>query len=461
MPHDPIVDLAQNVVNASFGQLPAEVVAFQKKRLLDTLGTCLAGSRAVGIDALRDYYQGMGGAPQSTVLVHGEKLPCANATMVNAVMCRAVDYCDTAPPGYHASSTDTPAVLAVGEITGASGKEVLTAMAAGGDLAHRITLAGIAGNKQASHPYFGFDGNIVGPFAAAAITGKLLGLSQEQMVDALGIALNQAAGTYQSNQDGALAVRVIQGFAAQAGVTAAMLAQRGITGVKEVLLGVYGFYALYTRGQVDVSLLTDGLGQTFYGQGQTIIKGYPSCGLTLAGTDAALAQLERGPFRPDQVARIEIRVSNFAYNVTGKAEFASAYPEIDAQFSLKYVVANVLRRGYPKLQHFTEAMIADPKVRELMAKIEVVQDDALVLDQTRITIHYTDGGQSETFAEQGKGFPANPISDQECLDKFHQCVEFAPVDIPASRAEEIIAAVGELEHMSNIKQLIELCVFGA
>jgi aconitate decarboxylase len=455
---DPIVDLASNAVEVSFEDLPEETIYFQKRRFLDTIGTCIAGSHALGVDTVKEFVNDWGGKKESTVLVHGGRFPCQNAAFVNSVMSRALDFCDAIPPGYHASSTDIPTSLAVGEMMRSSGKDVLTALAVGGDLAQRITAAGMWGNDLTSHPYHGFDGNVAAPLAAATIAAKLMGLDAGQMVNALGIAINQAAGTYQSNIDGALVVRVIQGFATSAGIVSALFAKRGITGVKQVLLGPYGFYQLYTRGKYNFELLTDQLGKKFYGPEYTCIKGYPSCGLTLAVTDAALELFSKYEIKAEEIKEVEVRVSDFAYKVTGKPFSIGPNPEVDAQFSIQYVTANALVRGSSRIEHFTEQYIKDPVVQGLVKKVHVVLDRTLVLDETDMSATLKNDKVHSAHTQWGKGQPPNPLSEEEFEDKFWQCIEFSKLKLSAGHINKIIRTVKQLEEIEDIGEFIRLCV---
>jgi aconitate decarboxylase len=454
---DPIFDLARNAIEVSFQDLPQETIHFQKKRFLDTIGTCIAGSHALGVDTIKEFVNDWGGKEESTILVHGGKFPCQNAAFVNSVMSRALDFCDAIPPGYHASSTDIPTALAVAEMTGRNGKDVLTALAVGGDVAQRITRAGDYEHSTA-HPYYGFDGNVVAPFAAATIAGKLLGLNAQQMHDALGIALNQAAGTYQSNIDGALVVRIIQGFVTSAGILSALFAKRGISGANNVLLGPYGFYQLYTRGKYNLKHLTDQLGKKFYGPEYSCIKGYPSCGLTLAVTDAALELFSKHEIKPDEIEDVEVRVSDFAYKVTGKPFSIGPNPEVDAQFSIQYVTANALVRGSSRLEHFTEQKIKDPAVMSLLEKVHVILDEKLILDETHMRVRLKNDKIYSSHKQWGKGQPPNPLSEKEFEDKFWQCIEFSRLNLSDEHVNKIVSAVKDFEEIEDISEFISLCV---
>ncbi len=455
--HDPIVDLAGNAVETRFEDLPAENVTFQKRRMLDDLGACLAGSNDVSADLVRDLCSEWGGTPTSTILVHGGKLPCQNAALVNSVMARAIDFCDGANPGYHPSSTDIPAALAVGEMVGATGREIITALAVGADVAHRIVAAATY-EKSSSHAFYGFDGNIAGVFGAATIAGKLLNLDANQMAHALGIALNQAAGTHQSNTDAALVVPVIQGFVTQAGIVAAMLAKKGITGVQNVLLGPYGFYQLYTRGRCEPRILRENLGTEYYGPKHTFFKKYPSCGLSLCLTDAALELVSVHGFSPEDVDKVSVRISDVGHHIIGKPFALGDTPEVDAKFSAQYCIANAIVRKASRLEHFTESYVRDPTVLDLVDKITVQLDKEMMLDENIIHIRLKNNKNLTSHKQWGKGWPRNPLTRDEFEEKFRQCVDFAPIQLPSEQVDRIVRHVNHLEDVQDIAELIQVCV---
>ncbi len=454
---DPIVDLAENAVATRYDDLPADNVTFQKRRMLDNLGICIAGSNELQTNLARDLIMDWGGKSESTILVYGGKGPCQNVAFANSVLARTLDFCDGANPGYHPSSTDIPTALAVGEMVGATGQEIITALAVGADVAHRI-IAAATYEKSSSHAFYGFDGNIVGVFGAAAIAGKLMKLSAEQMAHALGIALNQAAGTHQSNSDGALVVPMIQGFVTQAGIVAAILAKKGVTGVRNVLLGPYGFYQLYTRGRCEPRILTENLRKEYYGPSYTFFKKYPSCGLSLCLTDAALNLVSEHHFTPDDVEWIDVRISDVGYHIVGNPFSLGEHPDVDAKFSAQYCIANAIARKASRLEHFTEQSVRDPSILSLVEKISVRLDQEMILDQNIIHIRLKDNRNLTSHRQWGKGWPQNPLNADEFEEKFRQCIAFAPTKLPNGRAERIMECIDQLELVQDITELVQLCV---
>ena len=170
----------------------------------------------------------------------------------------------------------------------------------------------------------------------------MLGLTEEETWNALALAFNRAGGSFQCNIDGALAVRVIQGWVAESGVMCARLARAGITGPKNFLQGVYGYYNVYGRGLVDPGKALADIGRRFECQ-KILFKKYPSCGLTLGSTEVILSLMrEADGIAADSVKKIEVNVPPYTYKLVGHPFEMGATPRVNAQFSIQYYVADVL-----------------------------------------------------------------------------------------------------------------------
>src|SRR3954454_17030685 len=290
MTDDPAWALARLVYRTGYADLPTSAVESARRDILDTFGCMLGGSGAPGIDELFAVISRWGGLAESRVLLRGIRLPAPQAALLNASMGHALDFDDTLDTGgsIHPGVSVLGAVLAVCDsIRGATGRDMLLAVALGLDVSCRIALASTLDrgwHRTAA----------IGVFGASAAVGKLLGLTPEQMLAALGIAYSHAAGNRQCILDGALAKRMQAGQAASAGVFSAVLAQTGFTGAHNIFGGGFGFFELYQPNGYDASVLLRELGTAFRGEALSY-KPYP-CGRPLhAAIDTALvarAQLQ-------------------------------------------------------------------------------------------------------------------------------------------------------------------------
>lgn len=298
--------LAKFVRELEYEQIPEDTVAVMKRLLLTVVGTGVAGASEEGCLELREMLVDRGGKPEATVLVFGDKLPATSAAQINGAMCRALDYCDGMVPGLHIGSSLIPAALAAAELRGkCSGREFITALIVGAEVGSRLNLT--------ADEYDGFDPTgVAGVYAATATAARLLGLDEEQVLNALALAFNRCGGSFQCNVDGTLAVRLIQGWVADSGVTCALLAKKGMTGPANFINGVYGYLHLFARDKHDPNAITSELGKTYLFK-ELLFKSYPSCGCTLAPTDLALQILKENNLTPERVASAEIRLTPYAY----------------------------------------------------------------------------------------------------------------------------------------------------
>ena len=218
----PEQELARFVSTIQLADIPSEITSVAKQVLLTVCGTAIAGSTQDGISALRDVLTRQGGRPEATSFVYGDALPASSAALLNGTMARALDYCDAMKPGLHLGSSLVPAGLAPAQLNGGcSGADFMAALVAGMETGSRLNLT--------EATYDGFDPTgIAGVMGATATAARVVGLTEDQTLHALGLAFNRCAGSFQSNIDGSLAVRLIQGWVAEAAVQCVQLAQAAL-----------------------------------------------------------------------------------------------------------------------------------------------------------------------------------------------------------------------------------------
>jgi 2-methylcitrate dehydratase PrpD len=443
--------LVNYISDARFEDVPTEVVDTAKNMILTIIGTTIAGAMLEGCQTLVDQIKGWGGKEEATILLHGGKVPAYNAVLINSYMARALDFDDGIRPGMHVGASAVPAALAASELAGGCrGEEFLTALAAGAEVADRINLVS---------DYDGFDPTgICSIFSATAACSRILCLDRDQTWNALAIAFNKSGGSFQSNIEGTLSVRLIQGFVSQGGIISAQLAKNGFTGPRSFLEGVYGYFHLYAKDRYDAQAVVGDLGERFEFQ-KTIFKKYPSCVGTFAGTEAMLDLVRERDITPDDVMKVDIKVTPYVYKMPGGGFKIGDNPRVDAQFSIQYCVANALLRKSSKLEHFEERSVLDPKIMDIAKKVNVVADPALdkrgetALEMQVLT---RDGTVYTKSLDFPSGLPENPLTREENMERFRSCISFAGELIPHENIEQLISLVGELERVKDVRLLIPL-----
>lgn len=442
------------IMDGRFEDIPSGPVGIVKNVILNDLGAIIGGATSGGCGTLLNLVKKWGGKEEATVLIYGGKLPAYNAVLVNSTMARALDIDDVMPPGMHTGASAFPTALAAAELAGGcSGKEFLTALALGFDMATRINFASV---------YNGFDpSGVCGIFAAIAAAGRILRLSSEQMWDALALGFNRPVQTFQSIVDGTLAVRIGQGLISQAAIMSVQMAQNGITGPRNFLEGVFGYFHLYAGDTYDPQVLTAGLGERFQ-LDKVTFKGYPSCGGTIASTDAIFGLMDEHDLTPENVAEINVRLTPYVHDMTGGQFKIGDNPRVNAQFSVQYCVANALLRKESLLQHFDESYVRDPRIAELVKKIHVAPDPALEGEKlgasmgADMDVTTTAGDMYHIAIPIPSGFPGNPLSNEKIAKRFKQAVSYGDKPLPKDNVDRLISIVGQLEQAENVCDLIPL-----
>lgn len=445
-----LAKIVHHLTKTQFDDLPEAVIDHTKKFILDSFGVAIAGASAPGCKEIMELLRSWGGKPEATLLGYREKVPSPSAALGNSVMMHALDFDDTLDESaLHAHVTVLPAALAVAEsIGGISGKDLINAVTLGVDLVCRLGLA-------TRRPLSWVRTATCGSFGAAAASGKILRLSQEEMWNALGIVYSQTSGNAQCLIDGGLVKRMQPGFSAKAGVLSAFLAQRGITGAKDVLEGPYGFFNLYERGDYDQERLYDELGNRFDGM-KLSIKPYPSCRMTHASIDAAIAVRENDKLNPFEIEEVVVRVSRMVFDMVGGPFVIRENPQVDAQFSIPYNVAVGIIKGDVFLKDFDESSIRDPRVLELSKKIRVEADPTLP-ERDMGTADIQVKTRNAIFREkvdQVKGNPLNPMDMNDCVKKFMKCVEYCENSALREGRRLILDRLFDLENLGDVSALM-------
>ena len=452
---DPARTLSEHVCKTNFDQLPDHALVSSKRDILDTLGAALGGSVAPGIAELARLVTRWGGVSESGLLLLGGGVPAPQAALVNAAMGHALDFDDTFDKAgsIHPGTSVLFASLAVADWQdGVSGRDLLLAVGLGLDVSCRLALAATVDrgwHRTAA----------IGIFGAAAAAGKLMGLSIDEMAHAFGIAYSQAAGNRQCIIDGALTKRLQAGQAASSGVLAAILAQEGITGARDVFAGRFGFYPMYQPDGYDLDEITADLGTAYRGA-ELSFKPY-ACGRpNHVILDAALKlyeqlELNRSPDGAD-IAEVVVMINPQAC----ATEFESAIKRrptqvVEAQFSLPFLIAAALVRGKVGIREVAE--VDNRAVLDLSERMGGEADESLPARAARIMVRRTDG-QSATVetVTDALGSPELPLSDAQLQEKFRDCAANAVRPLSDEVVGRAIDQVAQLDTVEDATVLLRL-----
>ena len=448
--------LANFALNLSYDDIPAQVVGSAKQHILDTIGICLAAHQNETTLPAWNLVKSMGGTPESTIMGGGDKVPMALAALVNGTYAHGIDFDDTHfRTTIHPSASVVPTALAVGERQKSNGKEFLAAAVAGWEVI--IALDAPAPGRFAAR---GFRQTaIFGTYGATLIAGKLLGLPIPTMVNAISICGSFGAGVIEFSIEGPWATKSVHlGWAANSGITAALLAQGGFTGPSAILEGKYGLYGAYLHGEEhDMSRLTEGLGKVW----ETPIvssKPYPADHWAHAFLDCIVEIKARHGLRPEEIERVLCRVAEPIVPVCEPRAIKMAPPTAyEAKFSLPFCVATMILEDKVVVDSFTSEKIVDPQILNMARKVDYEIDPEAPFPKAFpgwVVIYTKDGRELEHKIDVNRGSPELPMTQGEIEEKFRSNAAMVLSD---SRAEDIVKMVNGLEDLADVSRLARLC----
>jgi 2-methylcitrate dehydratase PrpD len=430
--------IADHVAGLTLAALPAPVLHATRRALLDALGVMLAAS---GQAAEAAPYHALARAQTgpARLLAGGQSTP-ALAALANGALAHALDYGDVFDAGpAHPHAALVPALLALADTQPeATLDDILMAMAAGSDLACRLSLSG-----QRSYEEGGwYPPPLVGLIGAAAASARLAGLDAEGIVQAMGLAMLSASFPAEIKYDPASPVRAVrEGFAAQAAVTATTLAQEGARAFADPLGGKGGFLAVYAGGAKRAVLL-DQLGQRFWGA-DVSFKPWPACRGTHAAIEAALLLRDRCP--ADSIASIEVETGLIQEMLISPPD-AKARPDsaIAAKFSIPFCIGLALAEGAVGLDSFGADKRADPAILSIAALVSARRNPAwghAEASSGSLTIHLKNGTRLHHDVPRARGHAGNPLSDADLIAKFTDCAARAATALDAARAQALAESI--------------------
>ena len=456
--------LARHLAHIRYGDLPSAAVHAAKRSLLDAVGVSLAAS---GLEPACAAFAALAAEQPGpcTILGFGQRASAPMAAFANGALAHALDFEDAydgAPA--HPNAAPVPVALALAERDASiAGRELATALASGCDLVCRLALA----LEHNPDDYGFYPPPILGAFGAAATAAKLLRLHEDQVVAALSLTLLQSTFSSQWKRDPQSTVRAVRdAFPAQAGLLAALLAARNVSGFEAAIEGEHGLYGLYARGAYDPDVVLDRLGEHFAGA-LVSYKAWPSCRGTHAFIEAALRLRARGQLRGDwqSLERIEARGAPLnRMLMEPDAQKRAPRTAIDAKFSLPFCLGLALTRGAPTLDDFAPQRLSDPDVLAIAARVSytvVAGSGMREATHGELVVQLRDGSHVTERVERPLGHPDNPLDDAALIAKFIDCAGRAVVPLTAERARAAAATLLGIDQEESAGDALRRALFAA
>lgn len=437
--------LASYLTNSRIDDIPQDIRHESRRSILNLVGCAVGGSREAPVETALRALQPYFGKPTAGLLARAERMDPLHASLINGISSHVFEYDDTLPKNYiHPSPPVASALFAYASANRVSGKDFVHAFLLGFETEARIGNAVYPAHYEAGWHITA----TAGVFGAAASIGKLLGLSEQQMIWALGIAATQASGLRENF--GYMAKSFHAGHAAKNGYASAILAQSDFTAGPHSIEGPRGFAAV-TAATYDLSKITNGLGTEFQIR-DNAYKPYP-CGLVVHPTIDGCIELHREHHpAPGDIKAVRVRVAPLVLDLCNKKDITRG---LEGKYSIYHSTALGLVRGKAGLAEYTDAAVNDPAVKQVRERVIAVSDTSITEDQSHIEVELTDGRRLVKFVEESIGNLRRPLTDKQLEDKLRDQASFV---LSAAKIEELIEHCWKIDTLDDVGVLVKATV---
>ncbi len=445
-------DVIQRCHAINYNALTADVVDRVKYLVLDFIAVAARGALSNSSGPVQRFILNLDNARDGAVVIGTHlKAGPSYAALANGTAAHSLELDDVVnEASLHPAVAIMPAALAAAHIAGCSGKELIAAITAGYEVMIKLGVA----LDPAAHYARGFHPTgTCGTMGAAVTAAKILKLDQKAMMNALGIAGSQAAGSMEFLSDGAFTKRLHPGWAAHSGIIAALLAQENFTGPGTIIEGRFGFLHAYSPDSKAARVLQN-WGDP-YEVLSTSIKPHACCRYKQGPIDGILKIVRENSLDASQIEKVTLGILEAGFALVAEPETQKSNPRsvVDAQFSMPFGAAVAILNGKATLDEYTMESVNSARVKELMEKISCVKDPELEKEFPKkwpasVTLRTKDGKTYSTRIDFPKGDPENALTWDELIDKFRNLI--APVFFEA-RQNEIIEKVRSLEKEEDLK----------
>jgi 2-methylcitrate dehydratase PrpD len=434
--------LANWVVKSRLEDIPDDVRREALRAIVNYTGCALGGSPDPAVNLAMQAFGPFFGSATASILGRKERVDPLHASLMNGISSHVYDYDDTTPKNYiHPSSPVASALFAYASANKVSGRDFVHAFILGFEAESRIGNSVYPAHYDVGWHITG----TVGVFGAAIAIGKLIGLDEQQMIWAIGLAATQAAGLRE--MFGSMAKSLHPGRAAQNGYSSALLAQAGFTSGVHGLEGPRGFAAVQAA-KYDLSKVTAGLGVDFDLRANTY-KPFP-CGIVNHPTiDGAIQIHQEHHPAPESIRAVRLRVAPLVMDLCNQQNITRG---LQGKFSVYHGAAIGLVRGKAGIREYTDEAVNDPAIKRVRESATAVGDASLTEDQANIEVELASGEKISRLIEKSLGNINRPLTNQQLDDKFR---DQAVLALPADRVERVIELCWRIDQLAEVNELVQ------
>lgn len=419
MPKTISQQISDFAVNLKYDDLPEEVVTEVKRYLFDSIGCAYGGYHTKDVNILRDIYKDIGGKEEATVIGFGDKIPAVNAALVNSLMIRALDFNDIYWKEDPSHPSDLiPAALNVGEMANASMKEVIVAIVLAYEFEQRLCEFAKPGVRERKWHHA-----TLTQFVSPIVAGRLLGLTADQMTNAIGIngSHNHTIGCPTAGRL-TMMKNTVDPMAVQSGVFAALMALKGYSGTIAIFEGKEGLMDVFGPTW-DPQRMTGGLGESFKIL-DCGMKAFPTEALTHTHITATLKVITNNDINYDEIEQVTVTTIARACDILFDSHKYRPESRETADHSLPYCIAAAIVDRQITTNTFSEEKLKDPRIWEVIDKIK--GEASLEFEKmfpakqpSKVVVKTTDGREFSEYLEYPKGDPREPMTIDDLTAKFN------------------------------------------
>jgi 2-methylcitrate dehydratase PrpD len=450
-------ELARWAASVTFDDLPEDVVAATKLRVMDVIGLALAGAETAFGRSVREAALAISTPGPCRILGFGDRVGVPAAAFANGAFSQALEFDDTHNESIvHMSSPSVAAALALSEFTPVSGRDFLTAVAIGNEISCRVgSVSSGELHKRGFHPT-----GLFATFGAAYLAGKILGLDAETQAQAAGIAGSFASGLLECWVDGTQTKFLHPGWSAQSGITAALLARSGVTGPAQVFEGRFGLFASHVQepnAHRDFARISADLGRHWESRNSSF-KPFPAAHVIHPYISAILRLREKHGIKPGDVERIECPVTAFIVTIVCEPTEEKFAPASDShgRVSLQYSLAEALYFGALGKSAYRSESLTNPEILALARRVQYHVDPQYPGPgrfKGAVSIVLKDGRIFEEVEEYNRGSAENPMNYAELRDKFD---DNSSAFLSSAQRDRLADAIQTLDELADASVLLDL-----